>query len=79
MVCYFAGGAIGSALGGSLYDSHGWAGAMILGAALGITATLTAVVDVLHPLSERHRRIKPAGNVQMAGQPQSPESAGVRR
>jgi predicted MFS family arabinose efflux permease len=50
MVCYFAGGAIGSALGSALYDSHGWAGVTTLGATLGIIATLAAVVDaVRHP------------------------------
>jgi predicted MFS family arabinose efflux permease len=45
MVCYFAGGAIGSALGGSLYDSHGWAGVCELGAGIGIVATVAALID----------------------------------
>jgi MFS family permease len=45
MVCYFAGGAIGSALGGSLYDSHQWAGVCLLGAGIGIVATGAALVD----------------------------------
>jgi predicted MFS family arabinose efflux permease len=45
MVCYFAGGAIGSALGGSLYDSHGWAGVSLLGAGIGIVATAAALID----------------------------------
>jgi predicted MFS family arabinose efflux permease len=45
MVCYFAGGAIGSALGGSLYDSHHWAGVCLLGATIGIVATGAALVD----------------------------------
>jgi predicted MFS family arabinose efflux permease len=50
MVCYFAGGAIGSALGSALYDSHGWGGVATFGAALGVIATLAAVVDaVRHP------------------------------
>jgi len=45
MVCYFAGGALGSAIGASLYDSHHWAGVCVLGAALGIAATVSAVID----------------------------------
>jgi predicted MFS family arabinose efflux permease len=45
MVCCFAGGAIGSALGSTLYGSYGWAGVAILGAALGVVATLIAAVD----------------------------------
>jgi predicted MFS family arabinose efflux permease len=45
MVCYFAGGAIGSALSSSLYASHGWAGVAVMGAGIGIIATLIAIVD----------------------------------
>ena len=45
MVCYFAGGALGSALGSSIYESHRWAGVCVLGAVIGIVATLAAVVD----------------------------------
>ncbi len=47
MVCYFAGGAIGSAVGSSLYESHRWAGVCVLGAAIGIAATVAALVDGL--------------------------------
>ncbi len=47
MVCYFAGGAIGSAVGASLYDSHHWAGVCVLGAGVGIVATASAVIDGL--------------------------------
>jgi predicted MFS family arabinose efflux permease len=47
MVCYFAGGALGSALGSSLYDSHGWAGVCVLGAVIGIVALGAAVVDAI--------------------------------
>jgi predicted MFS family arabinose efflux permease len=47
MVCYFAGGAIGSAIGASLYDSHQWAGVCVLGGGLGIVATASAVIDAL--------------------------------
>ena len=47
MVCYFAGGAVGSAVGSSVYQSHRWAGVCALGAAIGIVATVAAVVDGL--------------------------------
>jgi predicted MFS family arabinose efflux permease len=47
MVCYFAGGALGSAIGALLYDSHRWAGVCILGAGLGIVATASAVIDAM--------------------------------
>jgi predicted MFS family arabinose efflux permease len=47
MVCYFAGGALGSALGSSVYESHHWAGVCLLGGAIGIVATVAAVVDGL--------------------------------
>jgi predicted MFS family arabinose efflux permease len=46
MVVYFAGGAIGSALGGSVYDGHHWAGVCVLGAAVGAVATLAALLDL---------------------------------
>jgi predicted MFS family arabinose efflux permease len=45
MVCYFAGGAIGSALGGAIYERHRWAGVCVLGVAIGIVATAAAVLD----------------------------------
>jgi predicted MFS family arabinose efflux permease len=59
MVCYFAGGAIGSALGGSLYDSHHWAGVCVLGAIIGIVATGAALVDA----ARRHAVPSAAGGV----------------
>jgi predicted MFS family arabinose efflux permease len=51
MACYFAGGAIGSALGGWVYGSHGWAGVCYLGAGIGIVATVAGVIDAIraHP------------------------------
>jgi predicted MFS family arabinose efflux permease len=49
MVCYFAGGAIGSALGSSVYESHRWAGVCVLGGVIGIAATVAAVVDGIRP------------------------------
>jgi predicted MFS family arabinose efflux permease len=45
MACYFGGGAIGSAVGGALYSSHGWAGVCLLGTGIGAAAGLAAVVD----------------------------------
>jgi len=47
MVCYFVGGALGSAIGASLYDSHRWAGVCVLGVGLGIVAVASAVIDAL--------------------------------
>ena len=46
MVCYFVGGAIGSAVGSWLYGEHGWAGVSVFGAGLGAAAVLLALVDV---------------------------------
>ncbi|MCU4185449.1 MFS transporter [Acidiferrimicrobium sp. IK] len=45
MVCYFAGGAIGSALAAALYESDGWAGVCLLGAALGAAALVLSGLD----------------------------------
>ncbi|HEY1706522.1 MAG TPA: MFS transporter [Trebonia sp.] len=45
MVTYFIGGALGSALGGALYDSHGWAGVCVLGAAIGAAITVFALLS----------------------------------
>jgi predicted MFS family arabinose efflux permease len=45
MVCYFAGGAIGSAVGSSVYETHRWAGVCVVGAVIGVVATVAAVVD----------------------------------
>jgi predicted MFS family arabinose efflux permease len=45
MVCYFTGGAVGSAVGSSVYQGHGWAGVCVLGAAIGVVATAAAVLD----------------------------------
>ncbi len=38
MVCYFAGGAIGSVVAGVLYGASGWAAVSLAGAALGVAA-----------------------------------------
>jgi MFS family permease len=53
MVCYFAGGAIGSALGSSLYDGHRWSGVCVLGAGIGSVATLAGVVDAIRAPATR--------------------------
>ena len=53
MVCYFAGGAIGSAIGSSAYQSHRWAGVCVLGGAIGVVATVAAAVDARRSLKVR--------------------------
>jgi predicted MFS family arabinose efflux permease len=45
MVCYFAGGALGSAAASAVYDAAHWAGVCLLGAAIGLAATLPALAD----------------------------------
>ncbi|HVC66585.1 MAG TPA: MFS transporter [Acidimicrobiales bacterium] len=47
MVCYFAGGAVGSATASWLYGSHRWAGVCLLGAGIGVAAVALAVADAL--------------------------------
>jgi len=47
MVCYFAGGAVGSASASWLYGSHRWAGVCLLGAGIGVAAVALAVADAL--------------------------------
>ena len=50
MVCYFVGGALGSATASWLYGSHRWAGVCLLGAGIGAAAVALAVLDLLgHP------------------------------
>ena len=49
MVCYFIGGGIGSAAGSLTYASHHWAGVCVLGACLGLAATVLAVADARFP------------------------------
>jgi MFS family permease len=53
MVCYFAGGAAGSAVAGSIYDAAGWAGVCVLGAAVGLVALLIGAFDALRPATAR--------------------------
>ena len=49
MVVYFTGGAIGSAVAGSVYDSSGWTGICWLGAGIGVAAILLSAVDAIWP------------------------------
>ncbi|MGD0880374.1 MAG: MFS transporter [Acidimicrobiales bacterium] len=50
MVCYFVGGALGSAVGSRLYGSERWAGVCLLGAGIGAVMVIAAVLDsVRHP------------------------------
>jgi predicted MFS family arabinose efflux permease len=58
MVCYFAGGAIGSAVAGSVYDAGGWSGVCLLGGAVGAVATALGIFDALRPA--RVRAVDPA-------------------
>ena len=71
MVCYFVGGALGSAAASAIYDSSHWAGICVLGAAIGIVATALAVYDQL----TRHA----ATTDQAAGadQPAGPDELGA--
>jgi predicted MFS family arabinose efflux permease len=48
MVCYFAGGALGSALGAEAYSQHGWAGVCVFGGAIGAFATAGALIGMAH-------------------------------
>jgi len=49
MVCYFVGGALGSAAASWIYGSDRWAGVCLLGAGVGIAAVALAVVDASRP------------------------------
>lgn len=44
MVCYFAGGALGSLLAGVIFNRYGWSGVSILGLIFGLLAALPAYV-----------------------------------
>lgn len=50
MVAYFVGGAISSAVAGSVYAAAGWLAVCALGAATGLTALGVWVFDRLHPV-----------------------------
>ena len=68
MVCYFVGGALGSAVGSWLYGEHRWAGVCIFGAGLGAAALLLALVDVVRRTSHRAAPAgAAAGSVRLTG------------
>lgn len=50
MVCYFTGGAAGSAVAAALYDSGGWGPVCILGAGIGAAALALSGFDTLVPV-----------------------------
>jgi predicted MFS family arabinose efflux permease len=50
MVCYFLGGAAGSALAGSVYQAAGWSGVCLAGGGAGALAVLVGLYDVARPL-----------------------------
>ncbi len=47
MVSYFVGGALGSYVGSLVYEHSHWAGVNVLGAAVGLAATVLAIGDSL--------------------------------
>lgn len=49
MVCYFTGGALGSALGGALYVAGGWAAVCVAGAATGLIALAVGLLPASAP------------------------------
>ncbi len=51
MFCYFAGGAAGSALASAIYGSTGWAGLCVLGAGIGLLASIAATADAVLPVA----------------------------
>ncbi len=58
MVMYFAGGALGSAVGGALYDSQGWARICVLGAVIGAAALLVWGCDAMRPTSAEAAQVR---------------------
>jgi predicted MFS family arabinose efflux permease len=55
MVCFFAGGAVGSLSAGAVLSTWGWGGICVLGAAYGGLLLAAAVFDHLRPISARAR------------------------
>jgi predicted MFS family arabinose efflux permease len=49
MVCYFVGGAVGSAVAGDVYGAGGWAAVCWLGAGIGAVATIASMFDHFRP------------------------------
>jgi predicted MFS family arabinose efflux permease len=57
MTCYFAGGAIGSALSAAVYSSGGWGAVCWLGGGLGVAALAVWLVELLTESRARTRRM----------------------
>ncbi|MGI8751711.1 MAG: MFS transporter [Acidimicrobiales bacterium] len=72
MVMYFAGGALGSAVGGAVYDRDGWAGICVVGAVIGTVALAVWAFDAVRPIS------RDAGDGAPVPQAVSPEPAGTQ-
>ncbi len=53
MVCYFAGGALGSALAAATYDAAGWGGVCWLGTGIGVVAVALWAADSRWPAAVR--------------------------
>jgi predicted MFS family arabinose efflux permease len=49
MVCYFVGGAVGSIIGSLAYEHMKWSGVCVLGAIIGLVATVIALTDSHNP------------------------------
>jgi predicted MFS family arabinose efflux permease len=60
MVCYFVGGALGSATASWLYGNHRWAGVCLLGAGIGIAAVALAVFDAARRPAPSTASVEPA-------------------
>ena len=50
MVCYFAGGALGSLASGAVYAADGWAGVCLLGTGFGLVSLATAAYNRFRPV-----------------------------
>jgi len=61
MVAYFSGGAVGSAVASATYDSAGWPGVCVLGAAVGLAAVSVGVFDWFRPAVSPLSSAKPSG------------------
>jgi predicted MFS family arabinose efflux permease len=58
MVCYFIGGAVGSIVGSVTYEHERWTGVCVLGAGIGVIATLLALADSLNTTPHPSPRVE---------------------